>query len=188
MVPMAELAWRHRPSLAHPSHVSWPHRELHLRSQWRNSHGATAPFWHTPHASLSARPDWGSGPPVPRAFSRLSNSLASRRGRPTRVAGTLSGRPARVAGTPCCALPSASFACRVALPGGQSLARPQPASYSSPWSAQRTTCARCWDPWTPSGRPARVAGTPCCAAPAASDSGVRGQRGRQRREGPSWTV
>ena len=32
-----------------PSHVSWPHMELHLRSQWRSPHGGAAPFWHTPH-------------------------------------------------------------------------------------------------------------------------------------------
>ena len=46
---MAQFAWRRRSSLAHPSHASWPHREVHLKSQWRSSHGAAAPFWHTPH-------------------------------------------------------------------------------------------------------------------------------------------
>ena len=111
--------------------------------------------------------------------------MASRRGRPARVARAPSGRPARVAGTPCCALPSASFACRAALPGGHRLARSQPASYSSPWFAQWTLRARCCDSWAPAGRPARVAGTPCCAAPAASDVDVNGPRGRKEL-GKSW--
>eukprot|EP00959_Pyramimonas_sp_CCMP1952_P175897 3675584-Pyramimonas_sp.AAC.1 len=48
-VPMAELAWWPRPILAHRSHASWPHRELHRRPQWRNSHGGPAPYWRTPH-------------------------------------------------------------------------------------------------------------------------------------------
>ena len=30
--------------MAHPSHVSWPHRELHLRPPWRSSHAAPPPF------------------------------------------------------------------------------------------------------------------------------------------------
>eukprot|EP00959_Pyramimonas_sp_CCMP1952_P146678 3070206-Pyramimonas_sp.AAC.1 len=44
---MAQPAWRRRPILVHPSHGSWPHRELHLSSQWRSPHGAAAPFWYT---------------------------------------------------------------------------------------------------------------------------------------------
>ena len=33
---------------AHPSHGSWPHRELHRRLQWQGSHGGPAPFRRTP--------------------------------------------------------------------------------------------------------------------------------------------
>eukprot|EP00959_Pyramimonas_sp_CCMP1952_P403146 8446821-Pyramimonas_sp.AAC.1 len=28
-VQVAQLAWRHRPMMPHPSHASWPHGELH---------------------------------------------------------------------------------------------------------------------------------------------------------------
>ena len=38
------------PTLAHPSHVSWPHRELHRGPQWLRSHGGAALFRQTPHA------------------------------------------------------------------------------------------------------------------------------------------
>ena len=45
------LAFALRMSLfRHTQHsASWPHRELHLRSQWRRPHAVRAPFWHTPH-------------------------------------------------------------------------------------------------------------------------------------------
>eukprot|EP00959_Pyramimonas_sp_CCMP1952_P474158 9502966-Pyramimonas_sp.AAC.1 len=53
-VSEAQPAWRRRPMWAHPSHASWPHSELHLRSQRRSPHGAAAPFGHTPHTLRSA--------------------------------------------------------------------------------------------------------------------------------------
>eukprot|EP00959_Pyramimonas_sp_CCMP1952_P107926 2256610-Pyramimonas_sp.AAC.1 len=46
---VAQSAWRRRPIVAHPSHVSWLHRELNLMSQWRSPHGGTAPSWHASH-------------------------------------------------------------------------------------------------------------------------------------------
>eukprot|EP00959_Pyramimonas_sp_CCMP1952_P361501 7570762-Pyramimonas_sp.AAC.1 len=54
-VPVPQLAWRRRPILAHPAHVSWPRRELLRRSQWRSSHGGTAPFCHLFHGSWPHR-------------------------------------------------------------------------------------------------------------------------------------
>ena len=40
-VPVAELGWRRRPSLAHPSHVSWPKLGTPLTAIWGSwdSHG-----------------------------------------------------------------------------------------------------------------------------------------------------
>ena len=82
-VPVAELAWRHRPIFAHPSHVSWPHRELHRRPQWQGPHGATAPFWHTPH---TARGPIGSSTEGPsggvRTRSRPHHDALSMKGTP----------------------------------------------------------------------------------------------------------
>ena len=46
---MAQLALRRRPILAHPSHVSWPHRELHRRPQWQGPHAAPRQFRRTLH-------------------------------------------------------------------------------------------------------------------------------------------
>ena len=51
-------------SSAHPSHVSWPHKELHRRPKWPRSHGTTASVsahpshgsW--PHRELHRRPKW----------------------------------------------------------------------------------------------------------------------------------
>ena len=37
---MADLACRPASTWAHPSHVSWPHRELHRRRKWQTSHAA----------------------------------------------------------------------------------------------------------------------------------------------------
>eukprot|EP00959_Pyramimonas_sp_CCMP1952_P010482 219668-Pyramimonas_sp.AAC.1 len=34
---------------AHPSHVSWPHRELHRMLEWYGPHAVPRPFWHSPH-------------------------------------------------------------------------------------------------------------------------------------------
>eukprot|EP00959_Pyramimonas_sp_CCMP1952_P226049 4727264-Pyramimonas_sp.AAC.1 len=48
-VLVSQFAWRPRAISAHPSHVSLPHGELHLRSQWRSSHGGLGQFRHTPH-------------------------------------------------------------------------------------------------------------------------------------------
>ena len=50
--PVGKFAWHRRPISAHPSHVSWPHRELRLRPQWESSHGTAALFRYTPHADL----------------------------------------------------------------------------------------------------------------------------------------
>ena len=36
------------PISAHPSHVSWPHRELHRRPQWQGPHAVPLPFRGTP--------------------------------------------------------------------------------------------------------------------------------------------
>merc|ERR1711870_168799 len=35
--------------LAHPSHISWPHGELHRRPQWQSSYVVRASFLRTPH-------------------------------------------------------------------------------------------------------------------------------------------
>ena len=49
---------------AHPSHVSWPHREPHERPQWESSHGGAAPISAHPsrgwwsHRELHRRPQW----------------------------------------------------------------------------------------------------------------------------------
>ena len=46
---MAGSAWRPRPISAHPSHGSWPHRELHRRPQWQGPHAVPPSFRRTPH-------------------------------------------------------------------------------------------------------------------------------------------
>eukprot|EP00959_Pyramimonas_sp_CCMP1952_P311625 6521666-Pyramimonas_sp.AAC.1 len=44
----AGSACRCRPSSAYPSHVSWPHGELHRKPQWKRPPAADGPLWHTP--------------------------------------------------------------------------------------------------------------------------------------------
>eukprot|EP00959_Pyramimonas_sp_CCMP1952_P389569 8163444-Pyramimonas_sp.AAC.1 len=62
--PVGMPAWRRRVLLAHPSHGSWPHWELHRRPQWENRHGAVAGFWRNlrtvrgPRRELFGRPQW----------------------------------------------------------------------------------------------------------------------------------
>eukprot|EP00959_Pyramimonas_sp_CCMP1952_P220623 4612741-Pyramimonas_sp.AAC.1 len=48
--PMRASALR-MPILAHPSHGSWPHRELRRRPQWQSSHAVPRTFRHTPHTA-----------------------------------------------------------------------------------------------------------------------------------------
>eukprot|EP00959_Pyramimonas_sp_CCMP1952_P298270 6239038-Pyramimonas_sp.AAC.1 len=47
MPPVGKFAWQRRPMSAHPSHVSWPHMELHLRNpvgcQYKSPSGV--PVW-----------------------------------------------------------------------------------------------------------------------------------------------
>eukprot|EP00959_Pyramimonas_sp_CCMP1952_P440630 9225145-Pyramimonas_sp.AAC.1 len=51
---MAPSAWRRRPISARPSHVSRPHRGLHLRSQCRSPHGGYST--DGPNGCCRARP------------------------------------------------------------------------------------------------------------------------------------
>eukprot|EP00959_Pyramimonas_sp_CCMP1952_P049560 1035269-Pyramimonas_sp.AAC.1 len=41
--PMGRFAWHHRSQFGHPSHGSWPHRDLHLMFQKESSHDTTVP-------------------------------------------------------------------------------------------------------------------------------------------------
>ena len=66
--PNAKFAWRRRLILAHPSHVSRPHGELHRRPQWQSLHGDATSFWHTPH---SARGPMGSSTEGPSGRARM---------------------------------------------------------------------------------------------------------------------
>eukprot|EP00959_Pyramimonas_sp_CCMP1952_P226354 4732671-Pyramimonas_sp.AAC.1 len=49
---------------AHPSHVSWPHRELHRRFPWRSPHASPSP-------STAFRGPIGSATEGPRGAVRM---------------------------------------------------------------------------------------------------------------------
>ena len=68
--PMPKSAWRRRINPAHTSHVSWPHREVHLTLQWQSSHGGAATFRLTPHALRGPR---GNSPSFAPAVLRCSH-------------------------------------------------------------------------------------------------------------------
>ena len=65
------------PISAHPSHASWPHRELHRRPKWLSSHAPAAPTAHPshvswPHRELHRRPKWiRSHAPLTRLVARM---------------------------------------------------------------------------------------------------------------------
>eukprot|EP00959_Pyramimonas_sp_CCMP1952_P340076 7122590-Pyramimonas_sp.AAC.1 len=54
---------------AHPSHGSWPPRELHRRPQRERPHGTAAPFWRTPQTARGPR---GSSTECPSGGVRMA--------------------------------------------------------------------------------------------------------------------
>ena len=58
---------------AHPSHVSWPYRELHRRSQWRSPHAPLPPStaFRGPIGSSTEGPSGGARMRLPRPGRRF---------------------------------------------------------------------------------------------------------------------
>eukprot|EP00959_Pyramimonas_sp_CCMP1952_P125573 2625791-Pyramimonas_sp.AAC.1 len=60
---------------AHPSHVSWPHEELHLRPRWEGPYATTAPMLAQPRARM----------PPPHPFRHTVTRFVALRGAPSKA-------------------------------------------------------------------------------------------------------